>query len=43
MVFLDSIQLDTAQLEELLERLLMPDEVPGLTMQEAVEVSYPVI
>ena len=36
---------DAAQLEELLEKLPMPDdeEVPGLTMSEAVEVSYHVI
>ena len=36
---------DTAQLEVLLLKLPMPDdeEMPGLTMEEAVEVSYPVI
>ena len=35
----------TAQLQELLRKLSMPDddEVPGPTMSEAVEVSYPVI
>ena len=43
---LDSIPgTDTAPLLELLEKLQLPDdeEVPGLTMPEAVEVSYPVI
>ena len=43
---LDGIpEFDAAQLEELLGKLQMPDdeEVPGLTMLEAVEVSYPEI
>ena len=41
-MFLVNPGFDTPQLEELLGKLLMPDEeeVPGLTMPEAKEVSY---